>query len=285
MTEDFDDLSVLARRQRLSDADERELAASMASSADVRLWHRVGAAFDAADTVLPDDHQTSERVLARLLGELPAKKARSRRLTWLLVAAAAVLVASVATGAVLELRARSQRGLSAVSRRPSAVKSLPAPARVVEPLSVPEVASAEPLLAVESVDKAPGVTEPPPASAAGLMSAAGRARRLGHAGQAMAILNNLQARYPGSPEARASDVTLGMLQLKNGSPAGALAHFDRYLQGSPGGALRQDALWGKSQALFAQGNAAAARATLSTLLERYPSSPYASAARAKLGAP
>jgi TolA-binding protein len=99
------------------------------------------------------------------------------------------------------------------------------------------------------------------------------------------LLSDLQARLPNSPEARASDIALGMLQLQSGEARAARAHLERYLQRSPRGALAADSLWGQAQALFAQGNAVAARASLSTLLERYPSSAYASAASAKLRAP
>jgi TolA-binding protein len=130
--------------------------------------------------------------------------------------------------------------------------------------------------------------EPPPASpsatAAELLSAAGRARRSGQSAQAIALLESLRARYPSSPEARASDITLGKLQLERGASAAALRSFDRYLEHSPAGSLAPQALWGRAQALERIGNAGAARQTLLDLLKRYPASPYTSAARAKLGA-
>jgi TolA-binding protein len=121
-------------------------------------------------------------------------------------------------------------------------------------------------------------------TAAELLSAAGRARRSGQPAQAIALLDSLRARYPSSPEAKASDITLGKLQLERGSSAAALRSFDRYLEHSPGGSLAPEALWGRAQALERMGNTSAARQSLVDLLQRYPASPYTSAARAKLGA-
>jgi TolA-binding protein len=96
-------------------------------------------------------------------------------------------------------------------------------------------------------------------------------------------LQGLRTRYPNSPEATASDITLGKLELERGAAAAALSHFDDYLQRSAGGALAPEALWGRSQALTRLGRNSEAAASLSQLLERYPNSPYASSARAKLG--
>ena len=46
--------------------------------------------------------------------------------------------------------------------------------------------------------------------------------------------------------------------------------------------LAPEALWGEAQSLYALGRAAEARRSLSMLLQRYPDSAYAGAARAKL---
>ena len=78
MKDDLDDLSARARRHELSSSDSRKLDQLLESSAEARLWHQVGAEFDAEDTVQPGDHAASERVIARLLRDLPRKKPRSR---------------------------------------------------------------------------------------------------------------------------------------------------------------------------------------------------------------
>jgi TolA-binding protein len=98
------------------------------------------------------------------------------------------------------------------------------------------------------------------------------------------LLQTLRTRYPYSPEASASEITLGELQLERGGAGTALSHYDAYLRRSPGGALAPEALWGRAQALNQLGRSAEAQKSLADLLQRYPNSPYASAARAKLGA-
>jgi TolA-binding protein len=294
VSDDFEELSARARRQALSATDAEALAQSLETSAEARLWHRVGAEFDAEDTALPGDREATERVLARLLRELPAQKTRSRRRVSVPLLAAALLVASAAAATVLGLRQRP--GPARVNEQVSSVPPAATPLRQgwsgalaapPEPSAQPAVPNVEPPAPTPVASASNGTSSPSPmpASAAELLSAAGRARREGYAGQAITLLESLQARFPNSPEARASDITLGMLQLKSGSASAARQHFERYLERSPQGALAVDALWGRAQALSAQGNEREARATLSTLLERFPNTAYASAARAKLRAP
>jgi len=295
MKDDLDDLSARARRHELSSSDSRKLDQLLESSAEARLWHQVGAEFDAEDTVQPGDHAASERVIARLLRDLPRKKPRSRVRYVALLVAATLLVASAAAAGVLGVR-----HFRAQSDAPVATQGrLSTQAPSASPLPLAPSPQASSVLAPEP--------EPPPAqdanklgrlapstprassdtSASGpadLFSAAGQARRQGYTSQAIALLNTLQTRFPNSPEARTSEITLGMMQLKSGGAASALPHFDHYLQRSPHGDLAAEATWGRAQALFALGNTAEARRSLSTLLDRYPASSYASAARAKLRA-
>jgi len=286
MKEHFEDRSARARRHELSPADARQLDEELQASADARFWHRAGTAFDAEDTVLPGDHEASERVMQRLLRELPRATAPRSRTRWVaLLAAAAVLVASIAGAAAFGVRRLRQP-----APKPAPAPSSLRPAETaLTPSALPSAApaaadSGAPVLTPPTLGPAPAVSALLPSSASELLSAAGRARRHGHAREAITLLDGLQQRFPNSPEARSSDLTLGMLQLKSGSSAAALRHFDRYLQRSPDGALASEALWGQAQAYFAQGNSAQARRSLGTLLQRFPSSARASAARAQLGA-
>lgn len=294
MTDELEELSARARRERLSETDAKELTRELASSEDARLWHRAGLAFDAEDIVLPGDAAATERVLARLLGEIPAKKPKWRNRSALLLVAAAVLVASVAAAAVLELAVvkRPAPVTSALPPQPSARTTASAiPNRTPTAMPVPEEPPLAPIPSTSASAETPtpsassASSAPAPLSASELMSAAGRARRQGHSGQAIQLLNQLQARFPGSPEANASDVSLGMLELKNGSTTSARAHFDRYLSRTPQGSLAPDALWGKSQTQFAAGDGNGARKTLHALLAQFPTSAYSSAAQAKLDTP
>jgi len=265
-------------------------------------WQRVGSELEAEDAVAYADHEATERVLGRLLLGLPRKQRRSSKRFVFLLVAAALLVASVAAATVVVVQQRRQSARAseaagqALAGKPQSAVIAPAPpSALLEPSTAP-LASDPPVL--PSPPPAPGpppsawassldnaTASPTPNSAAELLSAAGRARRKGDPGHAITLLADLQARFPNSPEARASDIALGMLQLQSGEAGAARSHFERYLQRSPQGALAADALWGRAQALFAEGNATEARASLTALLERYPSSAYASGARAKLRAP
>jgi TolA-binding protein len=122
-----------------------------------------------------------------------------------------------------------------------------------------------------------------PETAAELLSSAGQARRKGEAARAITLLEALKSRFPGSAEAQASDISLGMLRLERGASRAALSDFDRYLGRSPSGDRAADALWGRSKALLALKRRDEAEKSLRQLLARYPQSPFASAARAELG--
>jgi TolA-binding protein len=297
MKDALDDLSPLARRDELSAGEQHELELLLNSSEEARIFHDLGERFDAEDASPAAKSAASEAMVERLMRELPKGAARSsrnvRRSVWLL-AAAAVLAASVA-GAVLGARLLGSRGAPAPSASSAPSSSAPrsrsatgAAAGDTKDEAAPAPSDAAPDDAAPSEptpSAAPhsSASAPVPSSATELLSAAGRARRTGQAALAVELLQSLRSRYPNSPEAIASDITLGKLELERGAAAAALSHFDDYLRRAAGGALAPEALWGRSQALTKLGRASEARTSLSQLLERYPSSPYASSARAKLG--
>lgn len=101
----------------------------------------------------------------------------------------------------------------------------------------------------------------------------------------MALYSELVQRFPGAAEADSAEIALGMLSLQTGALAQGLGYFERYLTTRPQGQLAVEALWGKTRALTALGREAEARRDLSVLVNRYPRSTYAAAARAKLGMP
>ena len=252
------------------------------SDAEDRIWQRAQHAFDEEDAALGTDSKATERVLARLLAD-PPRVVRPRRFRpVVLLAAAALLVVSIAGAVVGVLRSRdaaapsSASSASSASSVPSSTHVIAPPLEPVEPVAPSEAPSAN-----SPASEAPPASEPQQ-SAAELLSAAGQARRQGQNGRAMRLLERLQTRYPSSPEAQASDITLGMLRLQGGSPGVALSAFDRYLLRSPSGARAPDALWGRAQALSALGRKDEAKKSLELLLGRYPKSPYTSAAQAKL---
>jgi TolA-binding protein len=287
MRDSSEDLSALARRGELDAAELRRLELALQSSSEARLLHRAGLELDQAASVLPGDDALAERVKRRVLARvLPVAPPRRRRLLPWGIAAAVACVAVAAAGTVAGFRP-----LRAVF---STAAPLPSPARkaaapVVLPPPVP--AAPEPIRPTDIVTPAPAAAaktapavEVAASSASELFASAASARRRGKAQEAMLLYDALQSRFPGSAEANAADMALGMLRLQRGSARSALDHFTRYLGRNPRAELVPDALWGKAQALSSLGRAAEARRSYASLLQRYPDSTYAAAARAKLEA-
>ncbi len=280
MTDRAEDLSALARRAALSDEQAAELQALFAAEPEEHFWHQAGTALDQEEAAASALADASARVVERLLSGLPRKKPVLRRYAFVLPAAAAVLLASLAAAAIVAVRHAHEHALAPVLSAPAAPPSAPALGTAQPTPQLTPMPSATPPTTSVAND-APSAPSPA-SSPAELISAAGRARRSGHASQAVAVLEQLQARFPNSPEASASDISLGKLKLQSGAAGAALQHFNRYLQRAGGGSLAPEALWGRAQALAALGSDAEARKTWADLAQRYPSSPYASLANAKL---
>jgi len=295
MKDSVEDLSALARRGELDTSQQRRLELALQSSSEARLLHRAGLDLDLAGSMLPGDDALAERVKRRVLSRvLPAAAPRRRRLvSWGVAAAAACLAVAAGAGAVTELRPlRVLFGLSAPVP--------PAPAHQVSghvvatlppsPLPSPVVQVAEPVAsatasarpAAQSSVRAPAAVDA--GSPSELFASAAGARRRGKPQEAIVLYDALQSRFPSSPEANAADIALGMLRLSHGSARSALEHFSRYLAHNPRAELAPEALWGQGQALSSLGRQSEARRSFGNLLERYPDSTYASAARAKLEA-
>jgi TolA-binding protein len=147
-------------------------------------------------------------------------------------------------------------------------------------------AVAAPPLPLTPAAAAPERVAPPPApveTAGSLLADANRSRRAGEAERAIAFYRYLQTRFPRSPEAVVSLVSLGQLLVERQAPAEALRAFDTYLGGHAAGPLAEEALDGKARALAALGRTEEERAVLRTLLARHPASAYAPRARQRLG--
>ncbi|MFZ5897174.1 MAG: tetratricopeptide repeat protein [Myxococcota bacterium] len=113
-------------------------------------------------------------------------------------------------------------------------------------------------------------------SAQALFSSANSARRAGDVTRARELYSRLQRKFPGSPEASLSRVTLSTLLLSS-DPAAALAGFDSYLASS--GPLAAEALVGRARALRALGRNAESLRVWNQVQTRYPTSVYAEQAR------
>ena len=293
MRDSVEDLSALSRRGELDAAEQRRLQLALHSSSEARLLHRAGLDLDLAGSMLPGDDALAERVKRRVLARvLPAAAPRRRRLLpWGIAAAVACMAVAAVAGAVTELRPlRALFGLSAPVP-PAAARKVALPVAASKPVSPPAAQAAEPAASVAAKAASlpqPGVKAASPldaASASELFASAASARRRGKPQEAILLYDALQSRFPASAEANAADIALGMLRLSRGSSRSALEHFSRYIAHNPGTELLPEALWGQGQALSSLGRQSEARRSYRSLLERYPNSTYASAARAKLEAP
>ncbi|WP_437744970.1 tetratricopeptide repeat protein [Sorangium sp. So ce1504] len=225
------------------------------------------------------------------------------RSAWL-CAAAAVLVAgvSLATSALVQPRPAAEMGRSArllepslraaVSRAraaeifgadPSEGEAAPAPTGAAPPERAPAAApkprEAErgPSAAASSPSASPTAS-----TAEQLFREANDARRAGRSRRAIELYRALQKGFASSPEATLSLVSLGGLLLQDGSPAAALAQFDRYLGVAGSRPLAVEALYGRGRALRALGRAGDEAQTWRRLLREHPGSPYVEHARRRL---
>ncbi|MDF2693858.1 MAG: hypothetical protein K0S65_2241 [Labilithrix sp.] len=107
--------------------------------------------------------------------------------------------------------------------------------------------------------------------AAVLFERANTARRGGDHAAAEKLYAHLVDTHPASREATTSRVILGRMQLAHGAATEALASFDAYLAGAPGGTLVEQALIGRAQSLQALGRRSEERAAWRALLEAFPS--------------
>ncbi len=111
-------------------------------------------------------------------------------------------------------------------------------------------------------------------TAAMLLAQARSLRGAGRYAAAATAYQRLIGAHPRSAEARAALVSLGELQLSQlAQPAAALRSFEAYL--TAGGALAQEARYGRIRALQQLGQVAAAREATAAFLRDYPGSAQA----------
>ncbi|WP_437757855.1 tetratricopeptide repeat protein [Sorangium sp. So ce1389] len=232
-----------------------------------------------------------------------ARGARWKRSAWL-YAAAAVLACSVAAAALVQRRPAPaptpsvhllQPSLRAVVSRPRAAAppaGEPAPdgapasagaAAAPAGAALPEPAA--PAARPQEAPRGPGAAASSASSARSaeqLFREANEARRAGSTQRAIELYRALQKGFARSPEATLSLVSLGSLLLNSGSPAAALAQFDRYLGTAGARPLAVEALYGRGRALRALGRSADEAQSWRRLLREHPSSPYVEHARRRL---
>ncbi|XXY46841.1 tetratricopeptide repeat protein [Sorangium sp. So ce269] len=237
-----------------------------------------------------------------------ARGARWKRSAWL-YAAAAVLACGVAAAALVQRRPPPeptpsvrllQRSLRAVVPRPGAAvppgaappagepapDGAPAPGgAAAAPAGAAQPELAAPAARSQEAPRGPGAAASSASSARSaeqLFREANDARRAGSTQRAIELYRALQKGFARSPEATLSLVSLGSLLLNSGSPAAALAQFDRYLGTAGARPLAVEALYGRGRALRALGRSADEAQSWRRLLREHPSSPYVEHARRRL---
>jgi tetratricopeptide (TPR) repeat protein len=253
---------------------------------------RAAAALGALTDEIPDPpFADDDAVVARLAGRVAARAgSRAGRGRPLAIAAgvALVAVAGAAAAWVAVRRAPAPPAMSALGRvDPVAVAPRPRAPEIAPLAPVTEaVASARPASEgrrhhAAALERAAADT-PEAESPDALFAAANAARGAGELRAAAARYEQLERRYPESPEATVSLVSAGDLLARLGEPAGALERFDRYLARNARGSLAPEALFGRARCLRALGRPHEEADAWRGLLARFPGSLYDRSARRRL---
>jgi hypothetical protein len=272
-----DDLLLAARQGDLTALEDAKLAFHLQRCARCRAELEVGRGFDAVLGAQPGDDEMAMGIASRLTE-------RPRQHRWAYALAAGVLLSgSVATAAVSGVdlgqlfRPTAQHRKVANVALPVQPRALPAPATAPTApaasitTAAPPSESATPSLPLRSSS----------ASAPELFREANSLRSQGKGGEAQKKYRELQARFPGSTEAKVSLVSLARLELGS-QPAAALRHFDAYLAQSAHRTLSEEALFGRASALGRLGRRSEERAAWQELVARFPASVYTPQAEARL---
>lgn len=246
-----------------------------------------------ADEVRPGDSAIVARnldaVLANTsLGQRPSNVVSMASRKWIPLAVAATF--AVAASAMVFTHVQNGAGPSTASvpavapTSPAPLPSSPNPNAAPAPAdeNVPTLdVSSLPTVAIPAPSATPrrGATEE--RSAATLFTLANDARRARDVATARSLYRELQTKYPRSPEAITSYVTLGRLELDSQRASEALLQFDRYL-GTGAAELREDAMAGRASALENLGRAVDEKAAWQALLTAYPNSLFAPHAKQRL---
>ena len=305
-TDNVEDLIALARRRQLGEPAARRLQMVLHTSTSARVLHDVGSSFDEARTERAGDAELLARVTERVRARLdtkPAPATSKRRQRWMIAAVGFLIAGSAAASAIrfqwFDSGAGPHSGAPATQASaptsPHATSSHPTLTAPAEPLARstpeqrgPENTGAESTPTPASAASSSGLghaharAAAPAKTAEALFKAGNDARKAGRQASALATYRQLQRSFPGSPEARLSQVLSGRMLLAMGRTGAALDQFESYLRGGGHGGLAEEALWGKAQALSRLGRSSEEQRVWRTLLARFPKSVYAATARQRL---
>ncbi|HET6146287.1 MAG TPA: hypothetical protein VFH68_02055 [Polyangia bacterium] len=295
-----DHLLARSRRGPLSLVERRALQAHAAVCGLCRAALALGALHDAIpDSPQPGDDALVERLASQVASRHTGGHYRrgDRRRAWAVAAAVALLASAGGAAAWVTLRrppppARPTTNSAGGAPTAPARSPAPGPGTAPDPVAPAPAAAPPPVAAhrparaavapsAAAASRRAGALVPEP-NAADLFAAANAARGARDLRGAVTRYRLLQARYPGSAEARVSYVSAGDLLAQLAAPAEALAQFDRYLAPRPAGALAPEALFGRARSLQALDRRADENEAWRELLRRFPGSIYEVAARRRL---
>lgn len=241
------------------------------------------------------DAELLERTLGRVLGQErpPLGRRRpprgARRSMKALLVAVAVLVLS---GLVAAQYWRQETEMPPAPAEPMVPLPVQAPDETTAPETPPvELAPADTPTPAEDTFERAEPAEPEdydrparsPLTAAELFERAGQARRQARSEEAGRLYRRLQARYPESPEALASRLSLARLLASSlHDPRAALAQLDGYLERASDGVLAPECRYQRALVLRRLGRQDAEMQALTESLARDPESVYAVPARRRL---
>jgi tetratricopeptide (TPR) repeat protein len=289
-----DDLIALARGGSLGAEDEARLAVHLERCALCRVALEVGRDFDIVLEAQAGDEAIANRI-ASGLAPRPFRRvgAYAGGLALLLTGSLAVASAQPTVWRWIGNMASGHAGPKPTEVRSANSVAEPRDpkkdARFVQDLEGETEHPDAPTAETEPSAPSRSTTKPPriapstnvQPSAKELFAEANSLRTAGKSAEAEKRYAELQARYPGTSEARVSLLSLGRLKLGS-RPGEALRHFDAYLGQKGHTTLAEEALFGRARALGQLGQTAQERAAWQRLLERFPSSVYAEQAKARL---
>jgi tetratricopeptide (TPR) repeat protein len=232
--------------------------------------------------LVPDHEPLTERDQSSIEQAIAAHadRVRKRRTTIVRIAIGTALIPLAAAAAIVGFRDAQKAPVTPL--HPSSAES--ATVEVIRHSVPPEAGLEPPASEGRSSDStgAPAGASDPPPSATHLLAKAQKERSQKQYAQALKSYQSLFRLYPTSKEASLARVSAAQLMLSQGQPGPALAAFDAY-ERSGGGALAQEAHYGKIQALRALGRAEQERTEIRRFLELYPSSLQSASLKRRLG--
>jgi TolA-binding protein len=284
-----DDLLARARRGGISDLERRALDAHLAHCGLCRASVGVAGLLHRPDPERPGDIDLIDRVADRASGALSVRPRWAARSARRLAFAAALVVGTGSAALAWMAGRRAPAPPAEVTPRPpsTTVEARPVAAPAdprIEPLASSPATATPPS---ESPSRRPAprlsaLAGPKETTAAAMFAAANGVRRSGALADAIGRYAALRRKFPGSPEARVSAVSLGDLFLERGAPRQAFAAYDAYLAEAPGGPLTEEALFGRGRALGRLGRSGDELETWRLLLRSFPRSAYQEFARRRL---